>query len=555
MNNLGGQMRVKSFIGACFFLFFSFAVVLAQQTVITGQLVGSDGKAMLKAHVGVKSTNLKKAPISLETDKDGNYKVEVKDKGMIMLEFIGVNHQRKVIPVYVEKDEEVKLNVKLAANNYKTDFTEVWLIENTQNSNPSKPKAFQKQADGTYVIEVESQKDHLEYQILGIDKNQHVVNGTQSEDYSYDGNGAYRSIVKVKDGKAKIVFDPTKLVRVSTKPEYSFVGGNPKLVAFAKTYESIRSRQEHLDSLVNEALNAGKDPNEVFATYSEKDQSDATKAKIAQEKDPFLRQLLILEYFTYFDQSEKDEKIALLAMDEIPVSSNIWALSPNLISGVIGSSNNKEKTKDYFDKFLAENPNDNLKANALLSAIQIATYSKKEEIAKNYLAILERDYPNSFAAKQAKLQFEADEIVKVGNLVPEFSVAAYGDSQKKYSRESMKGKYYLIDFWATWCKPCVGEMAALHKAYDKFKGSNFEILSFSFDNSPEDIATFREHKWKMPWLHAFVTDGFESQLARNFGVLGIPKPILVDPNGKIVAKEEDLRGESLEQTLSKVLSK
>lgn len=113
----------------------------------------------------------------------------------------------------------------------------------------------------------------------------------------------------------------------------------------------------------------------------------------------------------------------------------------------------------------------------------------------------------------------------------------------------------MIDFWATWCGPCVGEMEALHKAYAKFKDKNFVILSVSFDASPQDVLKFRQDKWQMPWLHAFADQGFDSKMAKDFETIGIPHPILVDTAGTIVATEEDLRGESLEKTLEKYLGK
>lgn len=544
-------MRAKSFIGACFFILFSFAVVLAQQTVVTGQLVGSDGKPMAKAHVGFKAKDQKNA-VSQETTKDGSYKIELKGNGLLTLEYTGVNHQRKSVTLFVEKDGEVKLNVKLSANDYKTDFTELKLVDDTSNFNPSQGKAFKKQADGTYLVEFETEKARVGYEILGLDNNGHTVNGTQSEDYEYDGDGDYKSIVTVKDGKVRIVFDPTKLLRSDSKPEVSFVDASPSVVAFSEIYNGIKTRQENFSKFINDAFKSGKNPQEIFKNYSEKDKADIVKTKIENEKDPFVRRLLILDYFTYITQDKKDENIASQALDEIAPNSPLWSISPILVTTAIAFSKDKEKAEAYFEKFLAENPDSNLKASALLNAVGAANVAQQKEKSEKYLAILQKDYPNSVAAKQAKLMY-AEEVVKIGMNVPKFSVVSLNDSQKSYSNESMKGKYYLIDFWATWCKPCVGELPELHKAYDKFKGSNFEILSLSFDLKQEDVTVFRDKKWKMPWLHTFVNNGFESELAKQFGVLGIPKPILVDPNGKVVATEEDLRGENLEKTLTKFL--
>ena len=95
----------------------------------------------------------------------------------------------------------------------------------------------------------------------------------------------------------------------------------------------------------------------------------------------------------------------------------------------------------------------------------------------------------------------------------------------------------------------------MHDVYEKFKGKNFEILSVSFDQKVADVAKFRGDKWKMPWMHAFSEGVFNSKAADIFEVAGIPKPILVSPDGVIMAMDSDLRGEKLEQTLTKYLGR
>lgn len=142
--------------------------------------------------------------------------------------------------------------------------------------------------------------------------------------------------------------------------------------------------------------------------------------------------------------------------------------------------------------------------------------------------------------------------VLVGNKVPEFEVELL-DGGGKVSDRSLRGRYLLIDFWATWCIPCVGELPQLQKAREKWGEERLQILSLSFDEKPEDITPFRQERFPMPWLNAFVEEGQESDLAKRFEVYGIPYPLLVDPEGKIVAMEYALRGESTLKTLAEYL--
>jgi thiol-disulfide isomerase/thioredoxin len=144
-------------------------------------------------------------------------------------------------------------------------------------------------------------------------------------------------------------------------------------------------------------------------------------------------------------------------------------------------------------------------------------------------------------------------IVSAQPKVPDFAIVSMDDSSKLITNESMLGTVYLVDFWATWCPPCVAEIPALTRAYEKFKDRRFEILSLSFDNSPHQVRVFREKRYRMSWMHGFVERGFGSHLARVFDVQNIPRQILVDENGTIVANDEELRGDQLEITLMKYL--
>ena len=145
-------------------------------------------------------------------------------------------------------------------------------------------------------------------------------------------------------------------------------------------------------------------------------------------------------------------------------------------------------------------------------------------------------------------------VISVGAPVPDFSLPLL-DGEGDVSGESLLGRVYLLDFWAVWCLPCIDEMPTLHAAYERFKDEGFEIVSLSFDDSPDEVRAFRGTQFPMPWLNAHVAEGFGGELARRFEVRGLPKPILVGPDGRILALSSGkLRGVLLERTLEEIYS-
>jgi thiol-disulfide isomerase/thioredoxin len=180
-------------------------------------------------------------------------------------------------------------------------------------------------------------------------------------------------------------------------------------------------------------------------------------------------------------------------------------------------------------------------------------FDKDTSKAEKYFEEFKSNYPDSEFLEYLEMDFKFDKDISVGKMLPDFEIKSM-DGNEIYTNESLKGKYILVDFWATWCPPCIAEMDNLHQVHKKFGGYNFEIFSLSFDRSPEEVEKFvKNPKNPMPWLHSFVENGYDNELSKAFEVDGIPKPILIDPDGKIIATEVDLRGERLEKTLAKFL--
>jgi len=216
-----------------------------------------------------------------------------------------------------------------------------------------------------------------------------------------------------------------------------------------------------------------------------------------------------------------------------------------------------------FDTLLAKHKgetNDDVAEIAFMKAALYVEVFQQTDKGSDMLKQVQHDFPGSAAAKrvdqvlaslkQAEAARAIQEPLAISSTFPDFDVKDLDG--KPLSIAGYKGKVVMLDFWATWCGPCVGEVPNVAAVYEKYHSKGFEIIGISLDREgdKEKLVSFtKEHN--MPWRQFFDGKFGSNELAVKCGIQAIPATFLLDGTGKIIGK--DVRGPALEPAVKKAL--
>jgi len=199
-------------------------------------------------------------------------------------------------------------------------------------------------------------------------------------------------------------------------------------------------------------------------------------------------------------------------------------------------------------KFIQDNPDSYISLNALENFAYSADYVDIAPLFNGLSPEIKESEPGKkFAERLPKLK-----AVALGSIAPEF--AETDTSGKIINLSAFRGKYVLIDFWASWCGPCRHENPNVVKAFNQYKGQKFTIIGVSLDRpGAKDKWLAAIHHDGLAWTQLSDLKFWDSKTAGLYAVRGIPQNFLLDPDGKIIAK--NLRGDDLEDKLAELFGK
>lgn len=176
--------------------------------------------------------------------------------------------------------------------------------------------------------------------------------------------------------------------------------------------------------------------------------------------------------------------------------------------------------------------------------------SLDEEFRHNIVAVSGHSFRSVYGMERLIKDLQKLHKFRIGKLFTDFEMVAPDGKVHKLSEYAGKGEYILLDFWASWCGPCLDEIPNLKRTYTKFHPKGFEIIGISLDSRKSDwLDAIQKHELK--WLHLSDLKKWDSEAVTLYNVNYIPYTILLDKEGIIIGK--NLRGSILDSKLEELL--
>lgn len=533
---------------------------------VRGTLVGHDGKPIPLAQVHL--TVVGRTPIVIPVASDGSFTIDLPSPEWVSARLTGVGHEEHTIR-FLAASGEHRLTVQLGTYARPDKLEGLTGYGRFDGEGKRVNLTFTQREDGLWVAKLERGEEHgaakeFHYQLSNATSVGRTINGSQADRYEYDGGGDYFSVVTLPEqGPLELIYDPAAMPSAGAKRQLSY-GDPSSLLAKTATMDEtiIRWRRESREELGRSLEVPGVNFEEAF---------EAAEAKLCDrywqaaeaEQDPVLRNMLLVAWAGTLDtiptpeQREQWAAPAKRALESIGPRDPVWGLE----EWAMGLALSYADDPQYFAIAANEHPDPNVGAALWIGELIRADQAGELERAREVMTALASPRFAEVEIIALAKMYDPERPTAPGRTVPDFRVRS-ADGKTEYSAADLRGHTYVLDFWATWCGPCIAEMPRLHAAYaelngqpvDKTKGTSayteiadpkLEVISISFDHDKKLVDKFRKERWPMPWAHAVPDEATHRQLSELFGIVGIPTMVLVGPDGIILASSPRLNGGNL----------
>ncbi len=467
----------------------------------------------------------------------------------IILRIIAPGHHPKFTFLMPDFDS-IDIEVSLKSSSMPDDPLPV-AVGNFNNFDLQSGVTMEQRSDGIWFATIETELDTIRY-FVGF--NSLVAGpGTNGKIIISDDAPGFREafISEVVKNENKLVveleFDSSQYKFGDEKSFLDIMSDNPSdITGIAKVYKLMTD--EYM--------------NQLFASVSHHLRGDDSRYE--HNYNPYLSELKKLEEsFNHPTVSiaadmarfrfrreiglSKDDAVSFL--NKIEADSPLWMIHFTVLTDAVNLAGLHDYT-DLLESIVEKSSFENLKGEALYNLIRYHYQENNKVEWHSTFFELVSNYPDHFRTGFAYQNYAPEQPIAEGSALPfnEFNLLEGDGSINLYEIEE---SYLLVDFWATWCGPCIAAMPKLHELNDQYADSDFAIVSISVDEDVSRVHSFR-NEWEMPWYHGHQKQS--SKIIREMGIVGVPYYILLGPDRTVISDDQTkLRGEDFTKILDNYL--